>query len=112
MGPIQSSLLNVTLSQHASTTRLRLRKGRGENRICTVVRGYFTLQSFFSDGRAPVNVTDSQLPNFASTIPLLFPRQTANSLWDLLESVTHLIRVEMSRKLNSILRRDVILVYI
>lgn len=29
---------------HASTTRLRLRKGRGENRICTVVR---TSYSFF-----------------------------------------------------------------
>ena len=26
---------------HASTTRLRLRKGRGENRICTVVRLFF-----------------------------------------------------------------------
>lgn len=30
---------------HASTTRLRLRKGRGENRICTVVR-IFEVLSF------------------------------------------------------------------
>lgn len=81
---------------HASTTRLRLRKGRGENRICTVVRNG-------SDVNLLLHMTLSTTLNIAhfcsdSMIHLPFRKLIANLPWVLVVSL-------LSGMLNASLRK-------
>jgi len=81
---------------HASSTRLRLRKGRGENRICTVVRNG-------SDVNLLSHMTLSTTLNIAhfcsdSMIHLPFRKLIANLPWVLVVSL-------LSGMLNASLRK-------